>query len=142
MTPRATGHCLCGAVRYEVHGPMRDVLLCHCEECRRSGGYLGAFSATRADNLVLLENASLRWVESPASDRHARRAFCSECGSSLFWHAAGGERINVAVGTLDRPTGLRIAAHWYTRYAGDYDELPDDGLPRDPDFETFEARWS
>jgi hypothetical protein len=121
---------------------MRDVLVCHCEECRRFGGYLGAFSATRRDDLVLLEEGSLRWIESPASDRHARRAFCSECGSSLFWEASGGERINVAVGTLDRPTGLRLAAHWYTRQAGDYDELPDDGLPRDPDLETFEARWS
>jgi hypothetical protein len=121
---------------------MRDVFLCHCEECRRFGGYLGAFSATRAEDLVLLEDASLRWVESPASDRQARRAFCSECGSSLFWQAAGGERINVAAGTLDRPTGLRIAAHWYTRHAGDYDELPEDGLLRDPDVDAHDIRWS
>ena len=142
MAPRATGRCLCGAVRYEIRGPLRDVMLCHCEECRRFGGYLGAFAATRADDLALLEDEALRWVESAASDRHARRAFCSECGSSLFWHAAGGAKINVAVGTLDRPTGLRIAGHWYTRHAGDYDVLPEDGLPRDPDLDARDLRWS
>jgi len=133
---RATGRCLCGAVRYEVRGPMRDILLCHCEECRRWGGYLGAFSATRVDDLVLLDDAALRWVDSPASDRQARRGFCSACGSSLFWQAAGAERISIAVGTLDRPTGLQVAGHWYRHHAGDYDELPDDDPAVDP------IRWS
>ena len=139
---RATGHCLCGAVRFEVRGPLRDILLCHCEECRRAMGYLGAFSATRAEHLVILDDDALRWIDSPRSDRHARRGFCAECGSSLFWHPAGGERISVAVGTLDRPTALSIAGHWYTQDAGDYDVLPDDGLPRDDDLGTTTIRWS
>ena len=38
MTDVATGGCLCGAVRYQVHGPLRDVLICHCVECRRWHG--------------------------------------------------------------------------------------------------------
>ena len=142
MTPRATGRCLCGAVRYEVRGPLRDVLVCHCEECRRFGGYLGAFSATRGEHLLVLDDTALRWAESPQSDHDARRAFCGECGSSLFWHAKGSERISISAGTLDRPTGLRLAAHIYTHQAGDYDELVDDGLPRDPEAGEIELRWS
>ena len=137
--PRATGRCLCGAVSYEVRGPLRDILICHCEECRRANGHLGAYSATLAEQLVLLESDALRWFDSPASDREARRGFCSECGSSLFWQPAGGDRIHIAAGTLDWPTGLRIAGHWYTRQAGDYDELPNDGLPRDADI--TDVRW-
>jgi hypothetical protein len=141
MSARATGRCLCGAVRYEVRGPLRDVLVCHCVECRRWSGHLGAFSATRAEDLALEdERSALRWVSSPESDRGAKRGFCGECGSSLFWRAAGSDRINVAAGTLDRPTGLRIAGHWYTDHAGDWDELPDDRLPRDGD--PADVRWS
>ena len=41
MDARASGHCLCGAVSFEVHGPLRDILLCHCEECRRWLGNVG-----------------------------------------------------------------------------------------------------
>jgi hypothetical protein len=127
---RATGRCLCGAVRYEVDGALRDILVCHCEECRRWSGYLGAFTATPREHLVVVDEGLLRWIESPHSDRRARRGFCAQCGSSLFWQPAEGERVHIAVGTLDRPTGLRIAGHWYAHQAGDYDVLPDDGLPR------------
>lgn len=139
---RATGRCLCGAVRYEVRGPLRDILICHCEECSRWSGYLGAFTSTRVEHLEVANEAALRWIDSPASDRHARRGFCAECGSSLFWQPAGNERVGIAAGTLDRPTGLHVAGHWYSHQAGDYDELPEDGLPRDPDPAVSEIRWS
>lgn len=139
---RATGRCLCGAVTYEVRGPLRDVILCHCVECRRWSGNVGAFSATRTEDLVIEETESLRWVESPESDHDAVRGFCSACGSSLFWKAAGAERVSIAAGTLDQPTGLRVVAHIYTHQAGDWDELPGDGLPRDPDRSAIEIRWS
>jgi hypothetical protein len=137
---RATGRCLCGAVRYEVRGPLRDVVLCHCVECRRWSGNAGAFSAAHDTDLVV-EGDALRWIESPDSARRARRAFCSECGSSLFWKAADAERTGIAAGTLDTPTGLEITAHIYTHQAADWDALPDDGVARDPDA-SHVPRWS
>ncbi len=138
--PRATGRCLCGAVTFEVRGPLRDVVLCHCVECRRWSGAAGAFAAAANDDLVV-QGASLRWIPSPESSRHARRAFCAECGSSLFWQAEGAERTGIAAGTLDPPTGLRLTAHIYTHQAPDWDALPDDGLPRDPDA-SHVPRWT
>lgn len=140
--PRATGRCLCGAVSYTVHGRLRDVILCHCEECARWGGYVGAFSAAGAEDVAIDGEEALGWVDSPRSDRHARRGFCRECGSSLFWQPDDRERIHIAAGTLDRPTGLRITGHWYTRQAGDFDELADDGLPRDDELAAGKIRWS
>jgi hypothetical protein len=136
---RATGGCLCGAVRYEVRGALRNVVNCHCIECQRWHGNFGAYAAARAVDVVI-EGAGVRWVVSPASDRGARRAFCGECGSSLFWQEPGGETISVAAGSLDRPTGLRTAGHWYTVQAGDFYDLPDDGLPRDDRRVTAVAR--
>jgi hypothetical protein len=126
----ATGHCLCGAVAYEVRGPLRDVLICHCEECRRWHGHVSACTAARREDLVFTEQRGLRWVQSPRSDAGARRGFCAECGSSLFWDPPQRETISIAAGTLDQPTGLRVAAHWFASQAADYDTLPDDGLPR------------
>jgi len=139
--PRATGRCLCGAVTYEVRGRLRDVVICHCVECRRWGGNAGAFAAALDDDLVVRGEA-LRWMDSPDSNRNARRAFCAECGSSLFWKAADLERTGIAVGSLDAPTGLRVAAHIYTHQAPDWDALPTDGLPRDPEAGSIDLRWT
>jgi hypothetical protein len=126
----ATGRCLCGAVRYEVNGPLRDVLICHCEECRRWHGHVSACTAANRDDLVLVEQAALKWIDSPNSDAGARRGFCGECGSSLFWDPPARPTISIAAGTLDGHTGLRVTAHWYVSQAGDYYEPPADGLPR------------
>jgi hypothetical protein len=90
---------------------------------------------------VLVEEGGLRWMDSPRSDRRARRGFCGECGSSLFWQPAEGERIHIAAGTLDQPTGLRIAGHFYAHQAGDFDKLPQDGLPRYPDLAAPDVLW-
>ena len=141
--PRATGRCLCGAVTYEVRGPLRDIVLCHCIECRRwSGTGAGAFAAAHDDDLVVAGDA-LRWVESPDSIRNARRGFCVDCGTSVFWKAPELERTGIAAGTLDAPTGLRVAAHIYTHQVPDWDELPEDGLPRDPEpGAAIELRWT
>lgn len=68
----ATGSCLCGAVRYEVTGPLQQVLICHCEECRRWHGHVSATAASERGDLQLLEQRGLRWIKSPRSDAGAR----------------------------------------------------------------------
>jgi hypothetical protein len=126
----ATGGCLCGSVRYEVKGPLRDVLICHCEECRRWHGHVSASTAACKEDLVVVDARGLRWIQSPRSDARARRGFCGECGSSLFWDPPGRATISIAAGSLDGPTGLRVISHWFVSQAGDYYGIPEDGLPR------------
>jgi hypothetical protein len=119
----AIGRCLCGAVRYEIDGQLRDVSVCHCVECRRWHGHVGAYTAAPRDALRMVADGGLRWIDSPESDAHARRGFCGECGSSLFWDAPDRATISIAAGTLDAPTGLKTIDHIYTESASDYYEL-------------------
>jgi hypothetical protein len=32
------GSCLCGAVAFEITGPLRSVIACHCHQCRKQTG--------------------------------------------------------------------------------------------------------
>ena len=112
-----TGGCLCGAVRYAVNGPLRDVLECHCSMCRRTHGHIGAYSAVPRATLELTDATGLRWHRS--SDK-ARRGFCGTCGSSLFWDPIDKDYIAVAAGTIDPPTGLKTVLQIHTADAGDY----------------------
>ncbi len=121
--PRATGGCLCGAVRYEVRGPLRPVVNCHCGQCRRTHGHVAAYtSAARAD-LVLIEDRGLKWY---ASSKQARRGFCGACGASLFWERLGGEQISIAAGGIAAPSGLETVRHIFTAHKGDYYDIADD----------------
>ena len=129
----ATGGCLCGAVRYAVEGPLRDVVICHCRRCRRTHGHAAAYTACAHADLVLLAADGLCWYE---ADERAR-GYCGRCGASLFWRAAGRDTTSIAAGTLDEPTGLRTIAHAHVADRGDYYELDgageryDGGIPPD-----------
>jgi hypothetical protein len=119
----ARGGCLCGGVRYEVTGPLRDVVVCHCSRCLRSHGHAAAYSACARDDLALVSDGTLRWYE---ADGRAR-GFCCECGASLFWSAPERAAISIAAGTLEQPTGLRTVAHIHTDGQADYYEIAGPG---------------
>jgi hypothetical protein len=123
-----SGGCLCGAVRYSARGPLRDVLVCHCVECRRFHGGPGPYTAVPKDDLEIVTARGLRWRASVGSDAQAERAFCGECGSSLFWRAPARTTVSIAAGTLDGPTGRRTIGHIYDAQRADWEHV--DGLPR------------
>lgn len=119
-----TGSCLCGAVKYEVHGSLRPVIACHCTQCRKqTGSFMHATSCSDAD-FRLTETRGLKWYR--ASDV-ARRGFCGECGSALFWKPDRGDSISITAGSIDGKTGLTIEGHIFCADAGDYYEITGPG---------------
>jgi len=65
----------------------------------------------------------------------ARRAFCRQCGSTLFWQGTGRDYISIAAGTLDDSSGLSTACHIFTADKGGYYEIADSAPQRrDGDF--------
>lgn len=112
-----TGGCACGGVRYAVHGPLRQIVACHCEQCRRTSGHFVTATACRRKYFELTKSETLQWYSAVPG---YRRGFCNRCGASLFFEETGGERVSIAAGSLDAPQGLHIAAHIYTSEAGDY----------------------
>ena len=127
-----TGGCLCGGVRYRISGPLRDVIGCHCSQCRRTSGHFVAATQAALQDVQMLSDATLRWYDSSAE---ARRGFCSRCGGNLFWKPKAGEgeaaMLSIMAGTLDTPTGLRFMQHIFVADKSDYYSL-DDAVPQLP----------
>ncbi|RPI40159.1 MAG: GFA family protein [Hyphomicrobiaceae bacterium] len=122
MSETHSGGCLCGGVQYVVTGPLRDVVNCHCGQCRRTHGHFAGYTEAPLADFKLNSSDSLKWYQ---SSPQARRGFCSICGASLFWVPEGGDHVWIAAGTLDPPTGLRTVAHTYVADAGDYYTIAD-----------------
>lgn len=119
------GSCLCGAVRYTVDGPLRAVVACHCQQCRKQSGHFFAATDAADADLTIEEDGALRWY---AASQDAMRGFCGTCGSSLFWKANGSDKTSILAGSMDGETGLMLDRHIFASDKGDYYEL-NDGLP-------------
>ncbi len=125
---RATGHCLCGAVRIEIRGPLRDVVVCHCGQCRRQHGAPPSYTSASWPNVTIHGEKNLKWFQ---SSEQARRGFCRICGSSLFWEPIGQGRVSISAGCLVKPTGLRTVRHIFVAEKGDFYDITD-GLEKLP----------
>ena len=116
------GSCLCGAVSYEIAGPLRPVVGCHCRQCRKTSGHYVAATQGAWKDLVFERETGLAWFRS--SDI-ASRGFCRECGSSLFWRRHDDDLVSIMAGSLDAPTDLVMACHILTETKGDYYRITD-----------------
>jgi hypothetical protein len=117
------GGCLCGGVRYQIHGELRGVIACHCAQCRRTSGHYAAMTSAPSANVTVTASDSLLWYKS--SDT-AERGFCGRCGANLFWKQAGRDAISITAGTLDVPTHLKIEEHIFVADKSDYYTIDDD----------------
>jgi hypothetical protein len=120
--PAIVGGCLCGAVRFEVRGALRDVVNCHCGQCRKFHGHYAAYTNAALTDIAITGKRQLKWYRS--SD-FARRGFCGKCGSSLFWHRLKGATISIAAGAFDPPTNLKTTRHIFVAHKGDYYRIAD-----------------
>lgn len=117
-----TGGCHCGAVRYAVDGPLREVIYCHCGQCRKQSGHFVAATRCADAALSVTGAGNLTWY---ASSPTARRGFCRQCGSLLFWKAQDSEGTSIMAGSLDSPTGLVESHHIFVADKGDYYRIDD-----------------
>lgn len=98
------GSCLCGGVQYEYAGELTDVVVCHCDMCKRAQGTPFATNAPvdRASFCILAGEGLLKEYLSSADKR---RVFCMNCGSPLYSQRLNSpETIRLRVGTVTSGT--------------------------------------
>jgi hypothetical protein len=122
-----TGGCLCGAVRYRASADPIRAVNCHCGVCRRTSG--AAFMT-----FVHFPASAFAWTGAQPtryrSSDDAERGFCAVCGSTLSMHEAVlADRVQVSLGSLDRPDLVRPDDHVWTKSQLPWLEVVDD-LPR------------
>ena len=130
MAVTRTGGCLCGAVRYESEGAPVFSLQCHCRDCQRSSGtaYIAAIRVPSA-GFRITQGAPKRYVGKADSGNEIIRAFCGDCGSSLFGlPGAAPEIVMIRAGSLDEPSSFKPSQDIFTASAQRWDymnpELP------------------
>ena len=97
----ADGGCICGEVRYRVHGRPTNTMVCHCRSCRR-------VAAAPVVAWVTFPAAQFDWMQGKpsqfSSSEPVRRTFCAACGTPLtYQHRDSPDSIDVTTCSLDDP---------------------------------------
>ncbi len=110
-TEAMTGRCMCGAVSFEARPSVAEAHACHCEMCRRWSGSALVSVSVKPDAIRFDGREQIVTIQS--SD-WAERAWCGNCGSTLYYHLTGGapeqESYEMAVGLFDEPDGFELTS--------------------------------
>ena len=103
------GSCLCGGIRYQYHGDITEIAMCHCGQCRRGQGtgFVTNSPVERA-RFQLLTGAEL--IREYRASPLKVRTFCGQCGSPLYSPPSPGHR--------DNAVQLRTALPHFRRVEG------------------------
>jgi hypothetical protein len=98
-------------VRFSIGGPIRDVIVCHCDACVGANGVPWAASATRREHLTVEDPAALVWTKAVVSEHEASRATCHSCGAYVLWDAPERETVSFGAELLHDRSDLVVAQH-------------------------------
>lgn len=102
-TPRYTGGCQCGAIRFATFDEPRRVGICHCRMCQKAvGGPFGVYAVVASGDFVWTRGSPAAW----ASSNIAVRDFCASCGTPLAYRVPDGDTVELLTGTFDDPSRL------------------------------------
>ena len=103
--------CPCGTVRFAIDGPIRDVIVCHCDACQRATGGPWPASAAYRGDLTLEDDAALIWERGGVSEFGASRGRCRACGTVVLWDAPERETVSFGAALVEGGGQLGVAAH-------------------------------
>jgi hypothetical protein len=104
---------LCGAIGYEIDGPLGPIGNCHCQTCRRA--HAAAFATT-----ARVSEDDFRWTRGESavaafeSSPGKKRFFCPSCGSHLVAAWDHENDVIVRVGSLFDDPGSQPVVHIWT----------------------------
>ena len=104
-----SGHCYCGAIKFEASGGPIGVGHCHCESCRRaSGSVMTTFATYRLDKVEFTGAMPTRFP----TDDGVVRSFCGQCGSPVAYESTDQEnQIDLHLGLFDDLKQIKPQKH-------------------------------
>ncbi|WP_298858787.1 GFA family protein [uncultured Sulfitobacter sp.] len=124
MKHEIKGECMCGAVKVSATTSDPALRACHCEMCRRQNSY--AFVSLQADQESIRITGPVTVLKS--SD-WAQRAFCSKCGSTIWYGLQEDGHRNLSAGLFPK-TGTALMTEYFTDecllgngFPGDHEKL-------------------
>ncbi len=142
--PMASGGCLCGNVRYEIWAEALGAGICHCRFCKLAvGAPLTDWVCFEERFVSFSGDAPKIYRSSPITER----AFCGNCGTSLYSYFKMADApdyyYGIRLATVDNPEVYPPTSHGCVESQLPWLDINDD-LPRlrTEDDPGLSARWT
>jgi hypothetical protein len=100
-----SGGCQCGRIRFHALSLRENSHVCHCRMCQKATGNF--FAA-----LVGVPLADFEWTRGTPDEFHssekARRGFCRNCGTPLYYRHEDNQHISMSIGAFDDPASIPL----------------------------------
>jgi hypothetical protein len=109
-------NCLCGSVKIAAANINPQFTVCHCDDCRAWGS--GPFFAVQCGSEVSFEGE--QHISEYESSAWASRAFCSNCGTHLYYRLKKDQSYNMPVGLFPMLQNLTMDMQYFSDKRPDY----------------------
>lgn len=125
MAETLTGSCLCGAIRFAVDAPVKELRACHCRNCQKASGAGGSVNAVVPSAAFrITQGTPKRYSARADSGRLLHRYFCGDCGSPVYsQRETTPETVVVRAGLFDNAGAMKIVANIWTGSARDWSHI-------------------
>jgi hypothetical protein len=113
------GSCLCGAIRFRLDVPVKELRACHCRNCQKASGTGGSVNAVLPSAAFTITHGTPKRYSARAdSGRLLHRYFCGDCGSPIYSQRdTRPDLVVVRAGVLDDAGDMKITANIWTKSA-------------------------
>lgn len=112
MSDQITGKCMCGACVITLTPTKDEMHFCHCDMCRAWTG-VGMMALQASGDTTTVTGP----VKTRATSDWAERAWCDDCGSTLYYHVTAEgpfhDNYHVASGLFPNAGGLTLTGELF-----------------------------
>ena len=128
------GGCLCGQIRFEIRGPISNIIYCHCSQCRKAQGSAFATNGiVQASDFHFISGENNLTGYNTSGDQ--TKYFCKTCGSPIISKRRSvPDQVRIRLGTIESEISERPEAHIFTTSKANWENICGDI----PQFEEYE----
>jgi len=128
------GSCLCGAIHFEIKGPISNIVCCHCSQCRKAQGSAFATNGNvKTSDFKFLsgEDKLTGYQSSPEQTKY----FCKICGSPIISKTKSkSDEVRIRLGVITSDIVESPIAHIFSTSKANWEKITGD-LPQ---YESYE----
>ena len=129
------GSCLCGTIKFTLSADIKDIVYCHCSQCRKAQGSAFATNANVGQDSFNFISGEDNLSAYDYSEEQTK-FFCKTCGSPIMSKNTNNpDTVRIRLGTIESDITERPSAHIFVSSKANWEEIAG-SIPQYEEYKT------